>query len=108
MKDLSNNVVVHKNNNGFQYLQFKKLLEFSDTLVHAYSLGIDKNYRTSLNIKNNSPELYSKAIDNYKELFSKYRNNVIVTPHIAGTSKQAIYRVNIEVANRIVEALNVR
>ena len=42
MKDLSNNVVVHKNNNGFQYLQFKKLLEFSDTLVHAYSLGIDK------------------------------------------------------------------
>ncbi len=68
MKDLSNNVVVHKNNNGFQYLQFKKLLEFSDTLVHAYSLGIDKNYRTSLNIKNNSPELYSKAIDNYKKL----------------------------------------
>ena len=47
-------------------------------------------------------------VDNYKELFSKYRNNVIVTPHIAGTSKQAIYRVNIEVANRIVEALNVR
>ena len=37
-------------------------------MVHAYSLGIDKNYRTSLNIKNNSPELYSKAIDNYKEL----------------------------------------
>lgn len=68
MKDLSNNVVVHKNINGFQYLQFKKLLEFSDTLVHAYSLGIDKNYRTSLNIKNNSLELYSKAIDNYKEL----------------------------------------
>ena len=68
MKDLSNNVVVHKNNNGFQYLQFRKLLEFSDILVHAYSLGIDKNYRTSLNIKNNSPELYSKAIDNYKEL----------------------------------------
>ena len=67
MKDLSNNVVVHKNNNGFQYLQFRKLLEFSDILVHAYSLGIDKNYRTSLNIKNNSPELYSKAIDNYKE-----------------------------------------
>ncbi len=68
MKNLSNNVVVHKNNNGFQYLQFRKLLEFSDILVHAYSLGIDKNYRTSLNIKNNSPELYSKAIDNYKEL----------------------------------------
>ena len=44
--------------------------------------------------------------DNYKELFSKYRENVIVTPHIAGLSKQAVDRVNIEVVNKIVKSLN--
>lgn len=44
--------------------------------------------------------------DDYKELFSKYRENVIVTPHIAGLAKQAVDRVNIEVANKIVKSLN--
>ncbi len=67
----------------------KALIEYAD-LHDTFYVGLDID------------------VDNYKELFSKYRNNVIVTPHIAGTSKQAIYRVNIEVANRIVEALNVR
>lgn len=42
-------------------------------------------------------------VDNYEELFSKYRPNVIVTPHTAGTSKQAIERMDLELANKIVE-----
>lgn len=41
-------------------------------------------------------------LDNYEELLSKYRNNVIVTPHIAGVSKQAINRMDYELANNIV------
>lgn len=45
-------------------------------------------------------------LDNYEELFSKYRNNVIVTPHTAGISKQAIYRMDLEIANNIISALN--
>ncbi len=45
-------------------------------------------------------------LDNYEELFSKYRNNVIVTPHTAGISKQAIYRMDLEIANNVISALN--
>jgi D-3-phosphoglycerate dehydrogenase len=44
-------------------------------------------------------------VDNYKELFSKYRKNVIVTPHTAGISKQAIKRMDLELANKIVEKI---
>ena len=42
-------------------------------------------------------------VDRYKDLFNKFRKNVIVTPHIAGNSKQAIERMDIEIANRVVE-----
>ena len=45
-------------------------------------------------------------LDNYKELFAKYRHNVIVTPHTAGISKQAIKRMDLELANKIVEKIN--
>jgi len=44
-------------------------------------------------------------INNHEELFSVYRNNVIVTPHIAGVSKQAIERMDIELANNIITSL---
>ena len=40
--------------------------------------------------------------DRYKDLFYKYRNNVVVTPHTAGVSKQAIGRMDIEIANKII------
>ena len=43
-------------------------------------------------------------LDNYKELFMKYRNNVIVTPHTAGISKQAIARMDLEIANKVALA----
>ena len=42
-------------------------------------------------------------VDRYKDLFNKFRKNVIVTPHIAGNSKQAIEIMDIEIANRVVE-----
>lgn len=41
--------------------------------------------------------------DEYKELIGKYRDNVIVTPHTAGVSKQAISRMDLEIAERVVE-----
>ena len=47
-------------------------------------------------------------LDNDKELFAKYRSNVIVTPHTAGISKQAIKRMDLELANKIVEKVNER
>ena len=44
--NLSNNTVIHKNENGIQYLQFRKLLEYEDKIVHAYNIGLDVDYRT--------------------------------------------------------------
>lgn len=47
MKDLSNKNVIHICKNGIQYLQFRKLLKYKDIINHAYSLEIDRNYRTA-------------------------------------------------------------
>ncbi len=65
MKDLSNENIIHINQKGIQYLQFKRLLEYSDIINHAYGIGLDRNYRTS---KNAGEEKYKKAINDYKDL----------------------------------------
>ena len=43
--------------------------------------------------------------ENYKDILSIKRNNVIVTPHIAGVTKEAVERMDIEVAKNIVKGL---
>lgn len=67
--DLSNENVLHVKKDGVEYLQFRKLLEYKDVINHAYSLGIDKNYRTA---KANKQKLastdYQKAIEDYESL----------------------------------------
>ena len=40
-------------------------------------------------------------LDEHKKLLAQYRNNVIITPHTAGVSKQAIERMDFELANNI-------
>ena len=47
-------------------------------------------------------------LDNHKELFAKYRKNFIVIPHTVGISKQEIKRMDIELANKILEKVNER
>lgn len=67
--DLSNENIVHVKKNGIEYLQFRKLLEYKDSINHAYSLGIDKNYRTSKpNKQKLDTEAYQKAIEDYDDL----------------------------------------
>ncbi len=39
--------------------------------------------------------------ENYKEILGVIKNNVIVTPHIAGVTKEAIKRMDVELANNI-------
>ena len=67
--NLSNENVIHIKKDGVEYLQFRKLLEYKEIINHAYSLGIDKNYRTA---KANRQKLdritYEKAIEDYKGL----------------------------------------
>ena len=71
MKDLSNENVVHIKKEGVQYLQFKKLLEYSDIISHAYSIGTDVNFRTARANKEKLPEQdFCKAMQDYKKLCS--------------------------------------
>lgn len=67
--NLSNNNVIHVKKENQEFLQFKKLLKYSDIITHAYSLGLDKNYRTfKANKTPLSKEEYEKNINNYKTL----------------------------------------
>lgn len=69
MKDLSNKNVIHVKKEGVEFLQFRKLLEYSDKINHAYCLGIDKNFRTeTLAHTPLSDEEKEKAINDYKNL----------------------------------------
>ena len=78
LKNLSNKNIVHIINNGVEYLQFKKLLEYKDTIAHAYSLGININYRTARVDKKEIPkDEYEKAINNYKNLCSSIGVNYL-------------------------------
>ena len=67
--DLSNENLIHIKRGKLEYLQFKKLLEYKDIINHAYSLGIDKNFRTAKakGVKLEKEE-YDKAKKDYKKL----------------------------------------
>lgn len=80
--DLSNNNVVHQKKNGVEFLQFRKLLQFGN-LNHAYSLGIDVNYRTArVNNQSLSKLEYELAEKSYKNLCKSINvdyNNLVKT-----------------------------
>lgn len=69
MKDLSNENVIHVKKNGMEYLQFRRLLDYSDIITHGYSLGVDKNFRSARANKEKLPEEeYNKNLGDYKDL----------------------------------------
>ena len=43
--DLSNENVVHVKDGEVEYIQFKRLLEYSDVIIHAFSVGKDVNFK---------------------------------------------------------------
>ena len=43
--DLSNENVIHIKDKDMEYLQFRKLLEYSE-IKHLYTLGLKNDYRT--------------------------------------------------------------
>ena len=78
--DLSNENIIHVNKNGVQYIQFRKLLEYSDIIRHAYSLGTDVNFRTAkVNKQKLSKNEYELAINSYKNLCDSIGSNYINT-----------------------------
>lgn len=67
--DLSNENVIHIKKDGIEYLQFRRLLKYSDKVSHAYSLGTDVNFRTAKANKTPiSKEEYENAVRCYKNL----------------------------------------
>lgn len=67
--DLSNENVIHVNKNGVQYLQFRRLLEYSNVINHAYTLRTDIDYRIVGVDQNPLPdEKYNKNLVNYKDI----------------------------------------
>ena len=76
--DLNNENMVYIKNNGVEYLQFKKLLQYDDIIKHAYSLGLNRNYRTArANKESLTKEEYEKSIQDYKELCNQIGVNYI-------------------------------
>lgn len=76
--DLSNENVIHIKKRDTDFLQFRKLLEYQDILVHAYSLGTDLNFRTSTIKKEKLPkEEYKKTIESYQLLCNSIDCNYI-------------------------------
>lgn len=74
--NLSNENVIHLKKDGIEYLQFRRLLQYQDKINHAYSLGIDKDYRTAkVNKENLEPQKYESAIKSYKALCENIGSN---------------------------------
>lgn len=65
--DLSNENVIHIKKDNCEYLQFRKLLEYSDIINHGYVIGLDKNFRTAkAGGEKLSEEEFAKAVYSYK------------------------------------------
>lgn len=98
MKDLTNENVIHVNKNGVQYIQFKRLLEYENIITHAYSVGIDMNYRTSkVNKEKLSDKEYNIAIKSYKDICDSLGENYI---NIVKTNQEHTDKVKV-VHNKI-------
>jgi hypothetical protein len=87
--DLSNENVIHVKKDGIEYLQFRRLLQYKE-LTHAYIIGKDVNFKTSLaHRKKVSEEQYAKAIEDYKKICNALSINYInvVKPSQAHTDE---------------------
>lgn len=74
--DLSNENVIHVKKNGIEYLQFRRLLEYKDKIKHAYTLGINNDFRTLTPDKKELPkERYEKNINTYKKFFEEVKDD---------------------------------
>lgn len=92
--DLSNENIIHVKKDNIEYLQFRKLLEYKERINHAYSIGIDRNYRTVYS----DEKKYRKAINDYKELCNELEENYIniVKPNQSHTK-------NVQVVNKKIK-----
>ncbi len=92
--DLSNDQVIHQVKDGVEFLQFRRLLDFEDKLTHAYSLGINVNYRTAKPNQEPLDEKEYRARKNDYDLLMKaigWKTNQIVKPNQDHTDEIKIF-----------------
>lgn len=86
--DLSNENVIHIQNNGIEYLQFRRLLEYNDTISHAFTIGINNDYRIPLYNSSTNKLTYEQIEQNkrnYKKICKSIGieyNNIVKTNQI--------------------------
>lgn len=87
MRDLSNDIVIHKSKNGFEYLQFKVLLDYG--INHAYTLK-PHFFNTRPGVV--SKETYEKSVQNYKDFCEALGidHNKLVKPNQTHTNRVEI------------------
>lgn len=86
--DLSNENVIHIKTDDVEYLQFRRLLEYKDNIAHAFTLGINNDYRMPLyNSPNN--KLTKEQIEENKNSYKKIcksigieYNNIVKTNQV--------------------------
>lgn len=98
--DLSNENVVHIKKDGIEFLQFRKLLEYKE-IRHAYTLGLDKNFRTAkANMVKLDEKEYEKAIADYKnickEIGTCYKNLVKTNQNHTNEVKVVEGKINVD------------
>ena len=82
MKDLTNDIIIHNNINGTEFIQFRKLLEYPN-LKHCYTL---RKNNINVQIKNGDR---TELIDSYKKVANalKIDYKCIIKPHQTHTDK---------------------
>ena len=71
--DLSNENVIHVKKDGIEYIQFRRLLEYQDNIAHAFTVGVNNDYRMPLysSMKN---KLSYEQIEENKNSYKKICN----------------------------------
>ena len=69
MKDLSNKNIIHVKDDTVEYIQFRRLLEYSDKIAHCFTL---KNLNFYSN--NKFHENKEKILENYREICKKLKD----------------------------------
>ena len=86
--DLSNENVIHIKEEGVEYLQFRRLLEYKDNIAHAFTLGINNDFRMPLydaNPKKLTKEQIEENKNSYKKICKSIGieyNNIVKTNQV--------------------------
>ena len=106
--DLSNENIIHVKDGDIEYIQFKRLLEYKDKLVHAYTLKpLDYRKKTE-NDENYIKICNSLGIDNKNVIkpTQTHTNNVgVVTEHSNSSDFQDVDGLITNIKNKVLSAV---